>query len=111
MNSLAVMRQNYQMTIKIHLIIVKTIHVFGPTYLPSNDQTLWLDDSISRTPSAYNSGISGCPSDILSILKSCDDKQEELMWFEKRYNSEYNIFTDEQWLCKNNPDILAQLAG
>ena len=74
MNSLAMMRQNYQMTIKIHLIIVKTIHVSGPTYLPSNDQTLSFDDPISRTPSVYHSDISGCPTDILTILKSCDDK-------------------------------------
>ena len=45
----------------------------GPTYFPSNDQTLSVDDLISYTPSVHHNDITGCPSDIPPILDSCDD--------------------------------------
>ena len=82
-----------------------------PSYLPSNDQTLSFDDSISHTSSEHHNDISGCPSDFPPISNSCDDYTvEELLRFENRYDNGYNIYTDEryvQWLCKNHPDVIA----
>ena len=77
MNSLPMLSQNY---LKIHFDNSQNslcdgciyIHVYlsGPTYLPSNDQTLSFDDLIRWTPSVHHNDISGCPSDIPPILAS-----------------------------------------